>query len=288
MIQAAPLVSVNGVLGAAVSPLDRGLAYGDGLFETVAVRGGKLPLWSLHYQRLSGSAERLKIPLPSDLEGFSQQLLQAAAGQGFIDGTLKIILTRGPGGRGYAPPPISEPTLCLAFYPRVAALGVEAQQEGVKVRVCDQRLGHSPVVAGLKHLNRLEQVLARSEWVDEEFSEGIVLDIDNRVIEATASNVFLLLDGALITPDLSRCGVSGILRRLIIERLAPALDYQVTEEHVSLEQLNRAEEIFLCNSVRGIWPVISLGQDNPRSLPVGAVTRSLQSQLENLLERGLA
>lgn len=287
MVQAAPLVSVNGVLGAAVSPLDRGLAYGDGLFETVAVRLGKRPLWAMHLQRLTQTAERLNIPLPPKLESYSDQLLQAAASQGLRDGTLKVILTRGSGGRGYAPPTNSEPMLCLAFYPLQDAAGAPAK-EGVKVYVCEQRLGHNPGLAGLKHLNRLEQVLARAEWQDEEFSEGLLLDIENNVVEATASNIFMVREAVLVTPDLALSGVSGILRRLIIERLAPELGYQVVIEQVSLEQLQQADEIFLCNSVRGIWPVISLGQNFPRSLTVGAVTRALQSQLENLLERGLA
>ncbi len=287
MVQAAPLVSVNGVLGAAVSPLDRGLAYGDGLFETVAVRRGKRPLWSMHLQRLTQSAERLNIPLPPTLESYSDQLLQAAASQGLRDGTLKVILTRGSGGRGYAPPINSEPMLCLAFYPLQDTSGAPAK-DGVKVYVCEQRLGHNPTLAGLKHLNRLEQVLARAEWQDEEFSEGLLLDIENHVIEATASNIFMVREAVLVTPDLALSGVSGILRRLIIERLAPELGYQVVIESVSLEQLQQADEIFLCNSVRGIWPVISLGQTYPRSLTVGSVTRALQRQVENLLERGLA
>ncbi len=285
MVQAAPLVSVNGVLGASVSPLDRGLTYGDGLFETIAVRQGKRPLWPMHYQRLAESADRLKIPLPLALETYADQLLSAAASQGLRDGTLKVIVTRGPGGRGYAPPANSKPTLCMAFYSREVALGAQ-EQKGVKVWVCDMRLGHSPALAGLKHLNRLEQVLARAEWSDEDFSEGLLLDIDDKLIEATASNIFMVFDGCLVTPDLSQSGVNGILRRLIIERLAPALGYKVAIEQVSLEQLRQAEEVFLCNSVRGIWPVTCLGQINSQLLPVGAVTQVLQSELETLLERG--
>lgn len=287
MAQAVPLFSVNGILGASVSPLDRGLAYGDGLFETIAVRRGKLPLGPMHYQRLADSADRLKIPLPSTLKTFADQLLHAAATQGFRDGTLKVILTRGQGGRGYAPPPSSDPTLCLAFYPLQEAAGAPVTR-GVKVRVCDQRLGRNPVLAGLKHLNRLEQVLARAEWEGQEFAEGLLLDTDGQVIEATASNIFAVLDGSLVTPDLSLSGVNGILRRLIIERLAPALEYQVAIEQINLEQLLRAEEIFLCNSVRGIWPVVSLGQTDSQALAIGSVTRGLQSELENLMERGLA
>lgn len=286
MVQAVPLVSVNGVLGASVSPLDRGLAYGDGVFETVAVRYRKLPLWAMHLQRLREAAGRLEIPLPSTLEDFTEQLLSEAANQGFPNGVLKIILTRGSGGRGYAPPEKPEPTLCLAFFPRSDITGLQAEQ-GVKIRVCDLRLGHSPALAGLKHLNRLEQVLARAEWDGEEFSEGLLLDTDDNVIEATASNVFVVRNGALVTPDLSRSGVNGILRRLIIERLAAARNYQVAIEQVSLRQLQQAEEIFLCNSVRGIWPVISLGQTRPQLLAVGPVTRALQNELEMLFKRGL-
>jgi 4-amino-4-deoxychorismate lyase len=280
MSESRPLISVNGVIDAGLSPLDRGLAYGDGLFETCLVKAGVIPLWPWHKARLLGSAARLqlKCDLPR-LYGYMRELLASLPA---AEGVLKIILTRGQGGRGYRLPADTQPSICLVFMPGALPL-----QQGVVAHLCRQRLMPSPSLAGLKHLNRLEQVLARAEWpATDDSREGLLLDAQGRVVEATASNLFVVSDGRLLTPDLSLCGVAGIMRQLILERLAPSLHIPCCVTHLGPEDLYRSDEIFLCNSIRGIWPV--LGLEMPaRALVKGTVTARLQEALAGFLESTL-
>ncbi len=277
MSQASVLVSVNGVSGAALSPLDRGLAYGDGLFETCLVRAGCVSLWPWHKARLLGSAVRLQLPL--SLERLYACMQALFDGQS-PDGVLKILVTRGEGGRGYRLPAEPDPTYCLLFYP-----DIPSTQAGVVAHFCRQRLADNPGLAGLKHLNRLEQVLARAEWpASDDSREGLLLDGAGQVIEATASNLFAVFDGQLVTPDLSHCGVAGILRQLICEQLAPSLGLTVKSGKLLPDDLLRAEELFLCNSLRGIWPILGL-ECPPRAWVPGPVTRDLQAALTEFLQR---
>src|SRR5690625_130218 len=176
-VEKQPLVSVNGVLGAMVSPLDRGFAYGDGVFETVRVHDGSMPLWPLHEQRLLAGADRLKISVHISQVRSVRGRLVAKAGRSEIPrGVLKLILSAGEGGRGYARPQSVRPTLCLMFYPGSAPLG-ETKSPGLTVTLCAQRLAHNSALAGIKHLNRLEQVLARQELGAHTEREGLLLEI---------------------------------------------------------------------------------------------------------------
>jgi 4-amino-4-deoxychorismate lyase len=169
---------------------------------------------------------------------------------------LKIIITRGVGGRGYRPP--AETTcnriLYTSTWPEHPAAAIE---QGIKVRVCEMRLGSNPSLAGLKHLNRLEQVMAQAEWDDNTIAEGLMLDYEERVIEGTMSNLFVLQDGQLLTPDLSRCGTAGVMRGFVM-RIASSLEIPVTVMDMTLDQLWEADALFLCNSLIGIWPVRQL------------------------------
>lgn len=270
-------VSVNGEIDAPISPLDRGLAYGDGLFETCLLRDGRLPLWHWHQQRLEAGARRLGIAIPDALPQWLEQFLALLAQRQQGQGVCKLILTRGQGGRGYRPPENTPATVILSCHPLPDDLA--QRRQGIRVRLCQQGLSDNPVLAGLKHLNRLEQVLARAEWGDD-YHEGLMRDPRGAIVEGTASNLFLLHDGQLVTPDLSRCGVRGVMRRLVIEELAPALNLAVTTGTVSEEMLHRAEELFLCNSIGGLWPVTLLEASDKAA---GEVTRRLQQALETLL-----
>ncbi|TQV73489.1 aminodeoxychorismate lyase [Exilibacterium tricleocarpae] len=280
----APVFLVNGRPGATLSPLDRGFAYGDGVFETLILDGGTLPLWDYHQQRLLAGCECLGIPLPlSTLTAHKDQLLALAARHAVDTGVAKLVVTRGEGGRGYATPAEPTPTIVAGLYPP-PAYPVSHCRTGVQVRVCNQRLGTNPALAGLKHLNRLENVLARREWTDTAIAEGLLLDQNGQVIEATASNVFIVKDAALITPRLDQCGVAGVARRIIMEvlvaRLTPPVS-PVQEARLSLEMLRDADEIFLCNSVNGIWPVLAVEQWH---YPRGPVTAALQQCFETYLD----
>lgn len=233
---------------------DRGLLYGDGLFETLAVTEGRPQHWERHLRRLSAGCERLRIPLPDTA------LLEAEAARLCRDAqraVLKLVLTRGAAGRGYRMPLEASPTRLLALYPW-PDYPARYYTEGVEVRVCQTRLGLNPALAGIKHLNRLEQVLARAEWGDE-VQEGLMLDTEGGVVEGTMSNVFLVAGGRLLTPVLTRAGVAGIMRERILEA-AGGQGIDVEVRPLGLADCEAAEGLFLTNSLIGIWPVRRLAE----------------------------
>ncbi|WP_048306286.1 aminodeoxychorismate lyase [Halomonas sp. PR-M31] len=224
---------------------DRGFAYGDGLFETVLVRDGKPLLWQEHLARLARSCEWLAITAP---ERHVLDALPAEAGSGLH--VLKIVVTRGSGGRGYLPPAKPEPRLRWQLSP--FAPREDRWREGVAVRLCSLQLGLQPLLAGLKHLNRLENVLARQEWCDDRIAEGLLCDSDGILVEATCMNLFWLRDGCLETPRLDRCGVAGTLRAaLLAER-------PMKEVSSPIDVLSRVDALWVGNSIQGIWPVTCL------------------------------
>ena len=224
---------------------DRGLAYGDGVFETVLLRAGAPVLWRYHTARMALGCQRLGIPLPC------QASLEATwQGRPTVNlEVLKIILTRGSGGRGYAQPEIVTPRLLSRRTPFKPSAN---NWQGVKVRVCDLRLGHQPRLAGIKHLNRLENVLARQEWNDATIAEGVLADSDGLVVEATSMNIFWQQAGEVFTPLLDQCGVAGTLRAALIDQGS------VTQATLPLNQLANVEQLWVGNSVQGIWPVTTL------------------------------
>ncbi|MBF3303434.1 aminodeoxychorismate lyase, partial [Pseudomonas aeruginosa] len=153
-------------------------------------------------------------------------------------------------------------------------------QQGVRLFACRTRLAEQPLLAGLKHLNRLEQVLARAEWSDAGHAEGLMLDVHERVVEGVFSNLLLVLDGTLVAPDLWRCGVAGVMRAELLER-AEGIGVPLAIRDVSMAELATADEVFLCNSQFGIWPVRALDE---HVWPVGKLTRKLQDQLRDDLD----
>ncbi|HSC47396.1 MAG TPA: aminodeoxychorismate lyase [Gammaproteobacteria bacterium] len=259
---------VNGEPREDIPAGDRGLHYGDGVFETLAVLDGRVRLLEHHLDRLAEGCSRLGFVAP-DLDLLRDELRAAAHGQ--ARAVLKLLVTRGTGGRGYRPPVGTGATRILLRRPwteRPQAWW----QEGVRVRVCTTRLGRNPRLAGLKHLNRLEQVLARAEW-DEEAQEGLMQDEGGFVIEGTMSNVFLVHeDGRVLTPRLDRCGVAGVMRRHLLEK-AERAGLTVSVAELPLTDFASAREIFLCNSLIGVWPVARLSE---RLYPAGRVTRRFQ------------
>lgn len=240
---------INGRADGGLEAADRGLAYGDGLFETLALRAGRPLNWSRHWARLARGCERLRLPLPE--RGLVEAEIDRLAG-GVERGVLKLILTRGPGGRGYRLPESPHPTRLLSLHPW-PDYPERWRRDGVALRICRTRLGLNPALAGLKHLNRLEQVLARAEWADE-VQEGLMLDVRGRVICGTMSNLFVLKGGRLLTPRLNEAGVEGVTRERILA-LAPRLGLETEVVPLSLPALYGAEGLFVCNSLIGLWPV---------------------------------
>jgi 4-amino-4-deoxychorismate lyase len=245
---------IDGIETDRVAVTDRGLQYGDGLFETLAVRHGGLCLWRKHFARLSRGAERLGIACPS------QNLLLRECGQliaGESAGVLKIVLTRGSGGRGYRLPEPSHPTRICSLHPW-PEYPVSWREKGVSVISCRTPLGNNPILAGIKHLNRLEQVVGRSEWRDPQIAEGLMCDGRGRVIGGTMSNLFLMVKGRLSTPRLDRCGIEGTVRDLVL-RMAPSFGIEVAQTDIRHADLVAADGLFLTNALIGVWPVRRLG-----------------------------
>jgi 4-amino-4-deoxychorismate lyase len=261
---------INGAAVDQIPALDRGLAYGDGLFESIRFVDVVAPLWARHMQRLSEGCGRLRIPVPDATQLWHEAL---EVTQDMPQAVVRVTVTRGLGERGYTLPVVPRPMrVVAAFAPPHASSEVYAQ--GVRVRVCDIRLAEQPLLAGMKHLNRLEQVLARAEWDDPLIAEGVLCDSHGRVISATMANLFAVTGGALTTPALDRCGVAGVARAEVLSTYP-----QTRVGELTLDALQDASEIFLSSSVRGILPVRSLSE---RDYAVGDITRRLQRHWRDL------
>jgi len=253
---------------------DRGLQYGDGLFETLAVQSGKVLFAERHLARLAEGCKRLGFPAV-DRQQIRQEFDALAADA--PTGVLKLTLTRGSSQRGYAADndAVVRRILCLSDFPLWPG---DPANRGIRARLCCTQLALQPQLAGLKHLNRLEQVLARREWQDEAIREGLLCDTQEHVIEGTMSNLFCVIDGVLRTPRLDHCGVAGVMRSVIID-LAGEADIPVEIGTLSRQDIRQAEELFVCNSLIGLWPIISI--DTLGEYPVGALTRYLQARLHD-------
>jgi 4-amino-4-deoxychorismate lyase len=275
-----PAVMINGAASDCLSSLDRGLLYGDGVFETIAVEDGRPRFWRRHLARLEAGCMRLGIPRPEGSRLLEESLALAA---GVDRGVLKIIVTRGCGGRGYRPATDAIATRIVQLHPW-PDYPETCRAAGVRVRLCRQRLGCNPALAGIKHLNRLEQVIARGEWDDPGIPEGLLLDGEGRLVEGTMSNLFLIRNRILLAPELARCGVAGILRTVVMEQAA-RVPMQVQVKALGLDDLWGADEVFLTNSLIGIWPVAAI---EGHRYPVGVLTRRLQELLADLPSDGEA
>lgn len=268
---------VNGIQADSVSARDRGLTYGDGVFRTFPLRAGKPLMWRRQYAKLAHDCRALRIDCPAApvLEG---DLALIAANQ--PECVVKIIVTRGDGARGYAIPAQSTPTRIVSAsplpeYPRLFG------EQGVRVHLCRIRLAPQPSLAGIKHLNRLENVLARSEWSDPGIVEGLMCDVDDNVISGTMSNLFVFRAGTLFTPQLAHCGVSGVMRDLVIELAREhAIPLEITA--IGIDELLAAGELFLVNSVIGLWPVAALDR---KVWTAGAISAQFRHWLVDAQDR---
>lgn len=259
---------VDGEISDRVSVSDRGLQYGDGVFETIAVFRGQPRFWQAHVDRLTAGCEQLHLPVTPQAV-LLREVQTVSAGQG--DCVVKIIITRGTSGRGYAPviPSKGNRIVCSYAWPEDPG---QLTETGIRTRICDLRLAIQPALAGVKHLNRLEQIMARSEWDDRAIQEGILLDREDYVISAISSNIFLVHSGRLLTPRMDRCGVRGVMRGAVLQ----AFKSRCEQRRISLDMLPEAEEVFVCNAVRGIFPVTRIDH---WEYQIGPVTREVQAWL---------
>lgn len=258
--------------------LDRGLHYGDGLFETIACRGGRPSFLEHHLERLALGCRRLEIGFDAfDALAAEVRSLAAAAPRTLV----KILVTRGRAtSRGYAPHGDERASRIVLRYEWPLEDSASAER-GIAARVADLALGENPRLAGLKHLNRLEMVLARADLAASPFAEALLLSSSGRLVSGTFSNVFLARGPRLLTPRLDRCGVAGVMRRVVM-RLAADERIALEEADLARADLEEAEEVFLTNVRIGVWPVRTLGK---REIGVGPITRRLQERLERALER---
>ncbi len=256
-----------------VDPADRGLAYGDGLFETMAASDGRIGRLDLHFDRLEEGCRRLEIPAPSrSLLAHEIDAHCPRRGRAVV----KLIVTRGPGARGYLPPEPVTPTRVLAIS-QWPAYPDSYYRDGISMRTCQLRLAENPALAGIKHLCRLEQVLAQLELRGYAIQQGLMLDASGCVVGGTSSNVFVVNGGSLSTPALTRCGIKGVMRRSVLDA-ARTLGLRAEERDILPAELAGADELFVTNALFGIWPVTDL---DGRRFAVGSITERLMTHLND-------
>jgi 4-amino-4-deoxychorismate lyase len=266
------VIRVNGMASDVVPATDRGLAYGDGVFRTLAVRAGLPVLWRRQYAKLASDCARLGISCPS-ADKLRDDVAAVTANQ--VSAAVKIIITRGNGERGYRVPEAPHPNRvvlasALPAYPDTYA------SQGIAAHLCQTRLGTQTALAGVKHLNRLENVLARSEWEGNAYAEGILLDVNGNVIGGTMTNLFMVERGRLITPQLESCGVAGVTRELLLERAA-ADGIPFSTVAITLDRLMAADETFVVNSLIGAWAVRSIGD---KAMRTGTMIHRIRAWLD--------
>lgn len=246
------MILVNGQRSDTVSALDRGLAYGDGVFRTLRTHAGQPLWWPDQYAKLAADCAALALACPDEAELLAEVSRVAETGQGVV----KIMLTRGSGARGYAPQQVQACTRIVLAAPLPPHALPNAAVE-VTARWCTLRLARQPRLAGIKHLNRLENVLARSEWDDPAIFEGLLCDDSGVVIGGVMSNLFWVKEGELFTPDLSRCGVAGVARTRLL-RAAMRRGIRTHIERSLPDAILAADEVMICNSVIGVRRVARL------------------------------
>lgn len=244
---------INGEESTCISITDRGLQYGDGLFETIAVIDGEPRLFSRHLTRLQNGLQRLNIDGldTARLESEVRYLTQT------VDyGVLKIVISRGSGGRGYRAPEQPTPSRILTMHawPDYPA---DFWRNGIEARFCRTPMHEHPLLAGLKHLNRLPQVMARSEWQDMSVPEGIMGDLRGNLVEGTQSNLLLVAGETLFLPERPTQAVHGVMQDYLLD-YAESCGLQIKYGEVSRDLADNADEILLTNSLIGLWSVRKL------------------------------
>lgn len=245
---------VNGTSLDKISIRDRGLLYGDGVFETILCEKGEPLLFNYHMQRFSLGCQRLNLVTQNN-DVIAEEIRRLADGH---DCVIKLMLTRGVRDRGYAY------DACDLTYSRILDKSPTPEVKhdyynaGIHLTLCQHQLPVNKKLAGIKHLNRLDQVIGRSEC-PAGYQEGVMQDQNGHMVEGTMSNIFMLADNIWYTPDLDQCGVKGVMREFLITN-ASDISFSCQAKTITLQDLQRAEAVFVCNSVIGIWPVITFDE----------------------------
>lgn len=267
-----PLQSlINGTQAEHISVRDRGFQYGDGCFETVRIVANKAILWTEHLTRLKRACSALNLPV--DFELLKSEVSGLLQAQELVDAVLRISISRGQGGRGYTPPTAPECTRVLQLFEFIES----SAQGGASVYLCQHRLSSNRQLAGIKHLNRLDQVLASAE-IPVGFDEGLCMSQEGFLVEGCKSNMILVLNDELLTPQLDSCGVEGLMLNFLADDFSRK-GRAMARKRITLDQLLAADEIFLCNSVFGVWPVVRVGSEEDQAAWSGKIgERGLEAQ----------
>ena len=257
---------INGEVCDFVSAGNRGLNYGDGLFDTLVIKNGRPLWWQAHMDRLGVGCQRLGLEMPPQAM-LLREVKTASAGAS--SAVIKIVLTRQGQARGYQFDSNRECDRIVSAHVMPPQLE-DAVLNGRRARICDLRLAIQPALGGIKHLNRLEQVLATAEDFDEGVEEGILLDQEDNVISAISANLFIVMNQRLLTPRLDRTGVRGVVRGQILA----AFPSRCEQRRIQPDLLRDAHEVLICNSVRGIVPITQI---DDQEYAIGSVTRELQA-----------
>ncbi len=265
-------ILVNGENSDKISVTDRGLQFGDGVFETIRVFEGRAIWWQSHLSRLLEGCRHLHFTHLPNTERLQQEadfLISTCA-----SGVLKIIITRGCSNSGYATSDSLQPNRILSLTPGLRHHS--KAEQGIHLGICQQRLANGKLLAGVKHLNRLEQVLGRLQCQQKGWDEGVMLDYRDRVIEGSMSNLFIWHDEHLLTPSLENAGIRGLCRKKVID-MSEKAGIKLSRSTLKLEDLTAASAMFVTNSLIGIWPVAKF---NNQALTINDSTRQLQRVLE--------
>lgn len=253
---------VDGEPGGTVPLDDRGLQYGDGLFETLSIRGGRVRFIDAHLARLASGCERLG--LTQITETTLRHEIHQAARDAPDSSLLKLIVTRGSGPRGYAPRGQFPPRRVMSLFSPPGPV-----PEDVTLRIATQTAGESASLAGIKHLNRLENVLASREAAHKHCFEALMLDAAGQLVGGIMSNVFVASRGVLATPRVDRAGVAGVMRSVVL-RECGLLGIPVEVRNIAAAELTLADEVFVTNARIGVVPARRLGEHVFRMKEIGA------------------
>lgn len=246
------VVLINGEEQSKVSIFNRNMQYGDGLFETCIAKNNGILFWPNHLARLNKGCEKLNI-IKIDQSYWISDLKKAFALSEYNNFIVKLILSRGDSSRGYGYKDDIVPVRVVI----ISEIKKTVANNSFRLEYSDSGYHSNPQLAGIKHCNRLEQILARSNLSSD---EGIMLDENKNVISVTQGNIYLVIENTLLTPKLDKCGVVGTRRSLILE-LAKSLNIEVKEDLISADKLKQADEVFISNSVIGIQSVKSIEGD---------------------------
>lgn len=255
---------VNGQSQTFLKLSDRSIHYGDGCFTTISVTNGQAELWDKHLHRLKNACERLYIPFTA------WQRLQIDVESLIVDkpnAVLKIIISRGEGGRGYGTQNVSSPNCIISLHDKPNHYDTW-RQEGISVTVSPITLGKQSLLAGIKHLNRLEQVLIKQSLQQTDYVDALVCDTDNMLVETSIGNLFWRQGPVWYTPELIYAGVEGVMRNHVIDKIREfsQLKEPIQEVRATIHSLTKADEAFVCNSLLKVVPITSVTNNSGQAI----------------------